>query len=93
VKEFAALEAMGEFFSELAPDESSYFEIGSKQMAKGEEGPDFYGIPVKTVHFDADGEATTTMLGNTERKDLSNDLFEVPEGFQKEKLMDSSGMR
>ncbi|MBU1882482.1 MAG: DUF4412 domain-containing protein [bacterium] len=87
-KEFSALESLADFFKELAPDEGNFFEIGSTKMSKGETGPDFYGIPVKSVYYDTDGESATTILRKAERQDLDNSLFEIPEGFEKESLED-----
>jgi len=87
--DFEITKQFAEFFSKMMPQGMDrLFTVGSTAP-----GPSsLSGLPVRTINYDANGKATSTMeLTDVSRQNFPDSLFAVPAGFQKKDLPGGRG--
>jgi hypothetical protein len=82
-KELAPLEAMGDFFAQMATDDFERYFVGTEEPFEGKEGARFHGMPVKWNSIEADSVVHVNELKVLEKRKNDAALFEVPEGMKK----------
>jgi hypothetical protein len=75
-----AFRGMGEFFKSIAPDMPDIFEFGDEEFEKN---GGFAGMPVKSIDYDEGKIFSEFELKKIEKKDLDQELFEIPKGYEK----------
>jgi hypothetical protein len=83
-KDFRIMQSMGEFMSELAPDASSYFNVGSDEWEKEQGYP---GVPVRTISYSMGEKIFQTDIKGIKRQKIDSSLFELPKGLSRENFM------
>jgi hypothetical protein len=82
-KDLAPLEAMGDFFAQMATDDFERYFVGTEEPFEGEEGTRFHGMPVKWNSVEADSVVHVNELKVLEKRKNDVALFELPEGLKK----------
>ncbi|TKJ37959.1 hypothetical protein CEE37_13435 [candidate division LCP-89 bacterium B3_LCP] len=84
--EFKVLQDMGEFFSEIIPNQSSFFGMFTGESAGGDkQGMDF-GLPVKIETFGDNGKEYSTNITEVTKHDCPASLFDLPKGLKKDEM-------
>ena len=90
--DFQVMRQMAEFINGLSQfggaqaDQANPFRVG-----RGGDGPDFSGVPVRRINYQAGRPSSRDELKEVRREDFDATLFEVPDGFKKTQMFGGSG--
>ncbi len=86
MSDFKVMQQMGEFFKGFSQfGREAPFRVGSE--AAEQEG-DYSGVPVRQIFYQGGRPISKTEIKEVRREDFDASLFEVPEGYKKQKMMD-----
>ena len=89
MSDFKVMQQMGEFFkgfSQFARE--APFRVGSE--AAQQEG-DYAGVPVRQIFYQGGRPNMKTEINEVRREDFDASLFELPQGYKKQKMMEMPG--
>ncbi len=84
--DFKVMQQMGEFFKGFSRFGSEApFRVGSE--AAQQEG-DYSGVPVRQIFYQGGRPTLKTEIKEVRRENFDSSLFELPEGYKKQKIME-----
>ena len=86
MSDFKVMQQMGEFFKGFAQfGREAPFRVGAMEA---ESAMDYSGVPVRQIFYRGGRPTSKTEIKEVRREDFDASLFELPEGYKKQKMME-----
>ena len=86
MSDFKVMQQMGEFFKGFSQfGNEAPFRVGSEAA---QQEKDYTGVPVRQIFYQGGRPISKTEIKEVRREDFDASLFEIPEGYKKQKMMD-----